>query len=350
MNDHDVIVIGSGIGGLGVAALLAHAGYKTLVLEKNDRIGGACSSYVKETDMGKYIVDVAVHFFAQGFKGSYGKILKRIGLVYKNDEGQLVSDYIKFVPDLTTKVQLKVKGKEGFTSAMGFSPSPGGKDKTQTKEKVDEKSAYKREEQKEMMSVIGSMLQTSKKNLRELAERGVDLKTWTNEITTNKKVHDLVAVLCGTFFTIPPRMASAAEYIICLQDTVFKNDATYPYGGCIAMPNALAEGVKKNGGEVRTNAPISKIMIEDDKAVGVVCNEEEIRSKIVISNAGIKKTVSGLVGEQYFEKDYVKKVKDLIPSNSAITFKFGLKKPIKDWKDIPVLQMTQPRITALKGW
>jgi len=348
LNDYDVIIIGSGIGGVGVASLLAHEGYKTLVLEKNDRIGGACSSYIKETEMGRYIIDVAVHFFAQGLKGRFGKILKKIGMAYKNEKGQLVSDYIQFVPDLTKRVQLKVKGKEGFTSAMGFQPS-SGKKKEKAKE-TSKQSGYKKEEQKEIMSVIGSILQMSKKKIRALAESGVDLKTWVNEITTNKKVHDLVAVLCGTFFTIPPRMASAAEYIICLQETVFKDDATYPIGGCIAIPNAFAEGVKKYGGEIKINAPVSKILIEDNKAVGVVCNDEEIRSKIVISNAGIKKTVSGLVGEKYFEKDYVTRVKNLIPSNSAITFKFGLKKPIEEWKNIPVLQMTQPRITVLKGF
>ncbi len=349
MEDFDIIVVGSGIGGVGVAALLAHAGYKTLVLEKNDRIGGACSSYIKETEMGKYIVDVSVHFFSHGLKGRFGKILKKIGLAYKNEKGQLVSDYIKFLPNLADKVKLKVKGKEGFTSIMGLRTS--SKDKiVEKKEPLDEKSAYKREEQKEIMSVIGSILQTSKKKIRELDERQVDLKTWVNEITTNKKAHDLVAVMCGTFFTIPPKMASAAEYIICLQESVFKNDATYPIGGSIAIPNAFAEGIKKYGGEVRTNAPVSKILVDDGKIVGVVCNDEEIKSKIVISNSGIKRTVSALVGEQFFDKDYVKRVKDLIPSNSAITFKFGLKKPIAELKDMPVIQMTQPRITPLKGF
>ena len=41
---YDVLVVGAGMGGLSVAALLSHAGYKTLVVEKLCPIGGRCST------------------------------------------------------------------------------------------------------------------------------------------------------------------------------------------------------------------------------------------------------------------------------------------------------------------
>ena len=46
--DLDAIVIGSGIGGLTVASLLAKAGKKVLVLEQHDRAGGCCHTYVEK--------------------------------------------------------------------------------------------------------------------------------------------------------------------------------------------------------------------------------------------------------------------------------------------------------------
>lgn len=71
--NYDVIVIGSGVGGSGCAALLAAAGYQTLLIEKNERLGGACSSYYKNG----YTIDIAVHMFAGGMH--FKKILKKNG-------------------------------------------------------------------------------------------------------------------------------------------------------------------------------------------------------------------------------------------------------------------------------
>ena len=71
---YDIIIIGSGIGGAAAGGMLAHAGYKTLVLEKNAFIGGRCTSYQKEG----FTVDVGVHLFGVGDKGSLGDICRRI--------------------------------------------------------------------------------------------------------------------------------------------------------------------------------------------------------------------------------------------------------------------------------
>jgi len=345
LTDYDAIIIGSGIGGTATAALLAHSGLKTLVLEQNNRIGGACSSYIKEG----FTIDVACHFFSQCMKGRVGKILKKIGLAKKNEKGVLESDYLKFKAPLMPSI--KFKGQTKY-SQMGLASQMGGSKKSVDVDKVSKSAdtGFNKEEQKDFMAVVGQMLQMSKKKIRALAEENLDVKTWADKITQNKKVHDFIAVMVGTFFTIPPKMASASEYIICLQETVFKNDTGYPIGGAIAMPNAFIEGAKKHGGELRINTPVEKIIVEDGVTKGVQVKGDTITSKMVISNAGIKQTVQKLVGEKYFDHEYAKRVKDLMPSYSSLAFKFALKKPLEEVGDIPVIQLTQKRISELKGF
>lgn len=56
--DLDAIVVGSGIGGLAIAAILAKVGKKVLVLEQHDQAGGCCHTFVEkgyEFDVGRYI-------------------------------------------------------------------------------------------------------------------------------------------------------------------------------------------------------------------------------------------------------------------------------------------------------
>ena len=54
---YDVIVIGAGLGGLTAAALLARAGRGTLVIERNDSVGGAASTY----KVGDMLVEGSLH-------------------------------------------------------------------------------------------------------------------------------------------------------------------------------------------------------------------------------------------------------------------------------------------------
>jgi len=57
MDRYDVIVIGAGLGGLTAAALLAQAGRKTLLIERNYGVGGAASTY----KMGDLVVEASLH-------------------------------------------------------------------------------------------------------------------------------------------------------------------------------------------------------------------------------------------------------------------------------------------------
>ena len=62
----DAIVVGSGIGGLTTACLLARSRKRVVVLEQHDQAGGCCHTFIEkgyEFDVGKYFGHVSDIFF-----------------------------------------------------------------------------------------------------------------------------------------------------------------------------------------------------------------------------------------------------------------------------------------------
>ena len=73
---YDAVVLGSGLGGSTAASLLALYGLRTLLLEKNPRLGGSCSYYEKQG----FHVDVGTHMFSRGDSGPLGYVQDRLGI------------------------------------------------------------------------------------------------------------------------------------------------------------------------------------------------------------------------------------------------------------------------------
>jgi phytoene dehydrogenase-like protein len=296
LQDYNVIVIGSGIGGSAVGALLAKNHLSALLVEKNDLIGGRCSTYEKEG----FKVDVGVHSFARTGKGPLGKVLKDIDMEdainwnivgngesrwnYKGDYYGLPEDFRKLLP------------------------------------------------KKDVMKLLGLINDLAKiKDTHELDE--VDVKSWLNHYTNNDLIHRYFYMISGLYFVIPYHVVSTGEFIRCLTSLNKYQSVGYPKGGCISIPSAYIEGMEKEGGKVLTNTTVSKVIVEDGKVRGVELDTGEfISSDIVISNAGIKETINNLVGRVHFEKEFLNGVDHLSYSLSAITLKLALKKPITPYK------------------
>ncbi len=81
-------------------------------------------------------------------------------------------------------------------------------------------------------------------------------------------------------------------------------------GGMGAVSEAIAGAARAAGATIRTEAEVSKILVRDNRAEGVVLSGgEEVRARAVISNADPKRTFLGLVGEAELPRDFARAVK-----------------------------------------
>jgi phytoene dehydrogenase-like protein len=81
-------------------------------------------------------------------------------------------------------------------------------------------------------------------------------------------------------------------------------------GGSGSVSAAIAGAARSFGAEIRTAAPVARVLIENDRAIGVVLeNGEEARAKLVVSGADPRRTFLDLVGEKYLPSEFVESIK-----------------------------------------
>jgi len=295
---NDAVIVGGGIGGTAVGALLATAGQKVALLEKNSIIGGRCASYERDG----FIVDVGVHLFGLSQNGPLGEVCRRCG----------DPDAISWILARKPAVGIHFKGKT----------QPLTRELMMANVKKDQMGA--------LAQIMVSVVQMPPEELERLWY--VPLRDWVNRFTRDPEAHAFFAMLCGIYFCITPAEASAAEFIVAFREVMKHKSSGYPRGGCVAIPLAFQRFIEESGGEVRLNCPVERVIIEDGIARGVVAGGETILADRVIVNADIKQAIGGLAEARHFPPDYVKRIQGLTYTAHVLGVKVALDEKITDEK------------------
>ncbi|XP_019901847.1 inactive all-trans-retinol 13,14-reductase isoform X2 [Esox lucius] len=294
----DAIVIGSGIGGLTVAATMAKVGKKVLVLEQHDQSGGCCHTYV---DKG-FEFDVGLHYIGQLHENS----LLRIAFD-QITEGQL--EFVKLNQHFDNLHIGEGREKRLYTVLSGKTEMEAHLKKQFPDDipaietffkimKVSAKHTYYLAILKLIPLWLALfLLKSGIANLFSsiFALSGTRATDLVNTLTTNKDLHIIFGYL---FYGVPPKDSSIIINALLLHH--YKRGAYYPKGGASEIPYHITPVIQKSGGNVLVRAPVTQILVNNGGAAyGVKVRkgqeEVEIHAPVVISDCGVFTTFQKLL-------------------------------------------------------
>ena len=266
---YDVVVIGSGMGGLSAAALLTASGYKTLVTEKLPRLGGRNSTIEHK-----------------GFKITTGAIEIETGGVI-----QKVFDSVGAKLDVrpVSPFRFRIDG-EDFEM-----PTKGGMRMLLSKVAKDEAEA-------------GRVLDGLKKAFMwQQPGDNISIREWLMQYTENEKVHRAFWSLISPTHFVNDDELPAGKFFEYLRAPKGPGVGIAPHGN-EALMRSLAAAIEGKGGEILTRCNVKKVVVDNGMVKGVVVQHNgevtEVMARAVISNAGPRKTVE-LAGSDNFERWYL---------------------------------------------
>ncbi len=304
-----VVIIGAGIGGLGAAGLFAKKGYEVTVLEKNANLGGRANIFEHEGfrfDMGPswYLApDIFQHFFE---------------LV-----GEDVADHLDLIK-LSPSYRIFFRsGGEPFDvnsnialDAAAFEAVEEGAGEKLREYLTQSEYQYGVATQHFMYKNYDSIFDFLNKRVMTEGQKLSVFSTMHRFVSKFFQSQKLRQVMEYTmvFLGTSPYEAPALYNLMSHMD--FNQGVFYPRGGFYELIKALAAIAEKNGAELRTNSPVTEIMVEGGKASGVrLENGEIIGADIVISNADMWFTETRLLDKKWQSlKDRYWKKRTMAPS------------------------------------
>ena len=189
-----------------------------------------------------------------------------------------------------------------------------------------------------------AILTLSPEQLAELDE--VDMLSWMRQFQLARPLESQICMNLNTLFVVAVDRLAASEAILTLRDQVLGGAGRYHVGGYGKVAEVCADYVVERGGSYYTKTRVQRILVEEGRAAGIETDAGTLRSRAVISSAGIQATVLKLAGSEHFPADYLSRIESLEPSWAIAGFRYVLDKRIFDAALIPVFFPTRAGWTA----
>lgn len=303
--DYDAIIIGAGIGGLVCGCYLAKAGLKTLIVEKNPKPGGYCTSFSRNG----FYFDACVH-----------------ALSSLRDGGRLD----RFCRELGIRDKLRLKNNN--PSNIVFTPDFKIRFFHEIEKTINELQKYFPKENKKIEKFLRFIVNSPINSIMQLRSRTFD--ELLNEYFVDKRLKTILSILILSFVGMPTSQVSAIVASLVYREFIF-DGGYYPIGGIQVFADIISKRFTEMDGRMAFSKVVSKIHIIENIAKGIVLEDgTHISSKYIISACDARETFLELIGENNFNGPLRDKIKTFLPSLSVFSLYLGVNKDLGDTPEL----------------
>jgi len=325
--DYDAVIIGSGVGGLSTAAYLAKYGIKILLCEQHSQPGGYFTSFKRKG----YIFDGGIQ--ACEDSNLLLPMLEDLGILDRID---LVKCKFALATPEFFGALTEISDLNSYYNHL-ISKFPHEKD-------VLEKL---RKESIDFCQVMEGLWQTPNPMFKSWPDVIKEIPGWLLKFGRSFKSlpkffrlfkvpideylgeqledENLINLLCQIGYRGCPASFSM-PFIYFIMDYYYPGQ-----GGIQAIPDLLASCITENGGEIRYNAMVEKIIFENGQAEGIELKTgERITSRFVINNGDARRTYLKMLPPDAVDESYKSRLREAKVSESAFMVYLGVDIPPED--------------------